>query len=394
MNSTILLKAGMSIKSRIKSRLRLLTALKCKQPIVIFQSDDWGMVRSPVNKDFIADYGEPKIWAYDQLESVEELELLYQVLCKHKDANGYHPLIEANFIVSNPDFIATKEVDYQSIILKPITQYPDLIKKWKEGVTKRIFIPQYHGRLHFNYERMLGMIQNDTASKDIFDLQFHGGVNNYKHGGWALHSEYQKWEDGSEMPYMQLLEWLNIGISDFQSAFGYLPKSTIAPQYVFTPTTAKAFVEMGFKVVQGTNMQMYKKNNKKISRNVPTGSTFYKGLVALSRNVKFEPSRGNIDWKYKAAIQKCKKLINNNIPIIIDSHRINYVGKFAEEGMEELDSLLGALTNMGCIFLSSEEFGEAIMNDGVYREFGTQKKQKIQFANNSKIVKLIRNQII
>ena len=62
--------------------------------------------------------------------------------------------------------------------------------------------------------------------------------------------------------------------------------------------------------------------------------------------------------------------------------------------MEELDSLLGALTNMGCIFLSSEEFGEAIMNDGVYREFGTQKKQKIQFANNSKIVKLIRNQII
>ena len=393
MNSTILLKAGMSIKSRIKSRLRLLTALKCKQPIVIFQSDDWGMVRSPLNKDFITDYGEPKIWAYDQLESVEELELLYQVLYKYKDANGYHPLIEANFIVSNPDFIATKEVDYQSIILKPITQSPDLIKKWNEGITKRIFIPQYHGRLHFNYGKMLEMIQNDTTSKEIFDLHFHGGLNNYKHGGWALHSEYQKWENGYEMLPEQLRRWLNSGIFDFHKAFGYFPKSTIAPQYVFTPTTAKAFAEVGFKVIQGTNMQMYKKNNKKITRHLPTGSRYYKGLVALSRNIKFEPARGNRDWKYETAINKCKTLINNNIPIIIDSHRINYVGKFAEEGRKELDKLLDGLTKMGCIFLSSEEFGEAIMNDGVYGEFGTQKKRKIQFANNSKIAQLIRNQI-
>jgi hypothetical protein len=393
MISIILLKVGMGIKKRIKSRLRLFTTLKCKQPIVIFQSDDWGMVRSPVNKNFVSDYGEPKIWAYDQLESAEELELLYQVLCKYKDANGYHPSIEANFIVSNPDFITTKEVDYRSIILKPITQYPDLIEKWNEGITKRIFIPQYHGRLHFNYGKMLEMIQNDTTSKEIFDLHFHGGLNNYKHGGWALHSEYQKWENGYEMLPEQLRRWLNSGIFDFHKAFGYFPKSTIAPQYVFTPTTAKAFAEVGFKVIQGTNMQMYKKNNKKITRHLPTGSRYYKGLVALSRNIKFEPARGNRDWKYETAINKCKTLINNNIPIIIDSHRINYVGKFAEEGRKELDMLLDGLTKMGCIFLSSAEFGEAIMNNGVYKEFGTHKKREILFANNSKIVQFIRNRI-
>lgn len=383
----------MNIKGRIKSRLRLLTALKCKQPIVIFQSDDWGMVRSPENKDFITNYGEPKIWAYDQLESVDELELVYQILSKYKDGNQNHPVIEANFIVSNPDFSATKEASYQSIILKPITQYPELIKKWNEGIKKRMFIPQYHGRLHFNYDKMLNMIQNHTISQKIFDAQLHGGVNNYKKGDWALHSEYQKWEDGSELPYKQLLQWINAGVSDFHSAFGYFPKSTIAPQYVFTPTTARAFAELGFKSVQGTNLQMYKKKNRKVSKNIPTGSTYYQGLIAISRNVKFEPSRGNIDWKYEAALRKCMGLIKKDIPIIIDSHRINYVGKFGEEGREDLDKLMGDLTKLGCMFLTSEEFVEAITNNGIYHEFGTNKKQNIEFTNNSKMTRLIRNQL-
>lgn len=383
----------MNIKDRIKSRLRVLTALKCKQPIVLFHSDDWGMVRSPKDKSFITKFGEPKVWAYDQLESVEELELIYNILSKYKDSNQNHPIIEANFVVSNPDFSATKKADYQSIILKPITEYPELIKKWNEGIKRRVFIPQYHGRLHFNYDKMLDMVQNDPVSKEIFDLEFHGGLNNYKQGNWTLHSEYQKWEDGSQLPYEQLLKWLNEGISDFHKAFGYSPKSTIAPQYIFTPTTAKAFVEAGFKTIQGTNMQMYKKNNRAISKNIPTGSVYYKGLVALSRNLKFEPSRGHLDWKYEAAIMKCKILIKKNIPIIIDSHRINYVGKFAEEGREELDKLLANLTKLGCLFLSSEELGDAIRNNGTYQEFGTNIQRKIQFTNNSKLVKFIRNQL-
>ena len=211
--------------------------------------------------------------------------------------------------------------------------------------------------------------------------------------GSVLHSEYQKFDDGSEWPYNKLLKWIELGVSDFYNAFGYYPKSTIAPQYVFTPTTAKAFTEMGFKSIQGTNMQMYKKHKVIKSNNIPTGSTYYTGLIALSRNLKFEPSRGNIEWKYEVAIEKCKLLINKNIPVIIDSHRINYVGKFAKEGREELDKLMNSLTDLGCVFLSSAEFTEAIINEGIYQEFGTHKKRKIEFINNSKIIQLIRNQI-
>ncbi len=383
----------MEIKRRIKSRLRTITTLKCKQPIVIFQSDDWGMVRSPENNHFISNFGEPKIWAYDQLESVEELELIFQLLSKYKDANNNPPLIEANFIVSNPDFEATQENGYQSIILKPISEYSELIKKWNEGIKNRIFIPQYHGRLHFNSDKMLSMIQNDIESKALFDLHLHGGLNNYKKGKWTLHSEYQKWEDGSELPYNQLLQWIEEGLLDFFNAFGYYPKSTIAPQYVFAPTTAKAFAELGFQVIQGTNMQTYKKDGFKILRKIPTGSRYYKGLIALGRNVKFEPSRDNDYWNYESAIKKCRMLINKKIPVIIDSHRINYVGKFGEEGREALDKLIGDLTKMDCRFLTSEEFSEAVINNGNYCEFGTGKKRKIEFINNSKLMQLLRNQL-
>lgn len=383
----------MKIKQKISARLRLLTTLQCQQPVVIFQSDDWGMIRSPKNKDFIPKYGQPKVWAFDQLESVEELDKIYKILSSYRDDHQNHPFIEANFIVSNPDFEATKKSGYQSIILNPITEHTELLEKWKEGLKRRIFIPQYHGRLHFNYDKMLEMIQNDPVSREIFDSHLHGGINNFKKGNWTLHSEYQRWEDGSEWHYEQLLKWLQDGISDFYNAFEYIPRSTIAPQYVFTPTTAKAFAEAGFLAVQGTNMQMYRYENKKISKNIPTGSTYYKGLIALGRNVKFEPSRSNADWKYDAAINKCKLIIKRNKPVIIDSHRINYVGKFAEEGREEIDRLMDALTSLGCIFLSSEEFTEAIKNYGIYTEFGTQKKRKIDFKNNSKVIQFLRNQL-
>lgn len=383
----------MDIKKRIKSKLRLLTALKCAQPIVIFQSDDWGMVRSPENKSLIPKFGEPKIWAYDQLETVAELESLYKILSGYKDAHGNHPFIEANFVVSNPDFSATKANGYSSIILKSISDYPELIDTWNEGIAKRVFLPQYHGRLHFNYNKMVELLQNDAKSKAIFDLRIHGGLNNYKEFGWTLHSEYQKWEDGSEMPYNQLLHWIRTGMEDFKNAFGYYPQSTIAPQYVFTPTTAKAFVEAGLKIVQGTNMQMYKKNNKRIARNIPTGSSYYKGLIALGRNIKFEPARGHTEWKYAAVMKKCENLIQRKVPIIIDSHRINYVGKFAEEGRDELNKLIRFLLKSGCLFLSATEFGEAIKNKGVYQEFGTQKTRKLKWMNNTFISKTVRNHL-
>ncbi len=383
----------MKIVNSLKYRLRLFFALKVKTPVVIFQSDDWGMVRAPKNKSFIPIFGEPKIWAYDQLESVDELELLYDVLSNYKDSNDNHPFIEANFIVSNPDFEATKKNDYKRLILTPISQFTELLTTWRKGVNKRLFFPQYHGRLHFNKEKMLQMIQHDSVSRKIFDLHFHGGINNYKKGGLSLHSEYQKWEDGSELPLEELVTWIEEGKIHFYNAFGYYPKSTIAPQYVFTPTTARAFEKTNFEVLQGTNMQMYKANNQIITTHTPTGNQLANHLIAIGRNVKFEPSRGVDKWKYERAIESCKNLIRHNIPIIIDSHRINYVGEFAEEGREELNKLLNDLIGLGCVFLSSVEFAEAINNRGLYKEFGTNKDKKITIYNNTSLTKGIRKKL-
>jgi len=45
---------------------------------------------------------------YDCLESEEDLQLLFETLSLFKDRNGAHPVITANAVVANPDFISIK----------------------------------------------------------------------------------------------------------------------------------------------------------------------------------------------------------------------------------------------------------------------------------------------
>ena len=50
---------------------------------------------------------------YDNLCSPEDLQLLFETLRKYKDANGNHPVITANAVVTNPDFEKIKASNFE-----------------------------------------------------------------------------------------------------------------------------------------------------------------------------------------------------------------------------------------------------------------------------------------
>ncbi len=378
---------------KIRSKLRSWSQVRFTEPIVIFESDDWGLWRSPEDKSVLESFGEPKIWGYDQLESVAELEAFYKLFEKFIDTEGNHPFAEANFVISNPDFKATQANGYHEIVLKPISKDPERLAKWKEGVNRKVFLPQYHGRLHFNYKRMLHALINDPVSRNIFEAGIHGGMNNYLEGKWGLHSEYLDWETGT-IPD-NLRQWTHTGLNQFEQVFGYRAKSTVAPQYIFTPGMAGVFREANLTCIQGTNMQLYKtEDGTEYKRNLPNGSSHYETLIGISRNVKFEPSRGVAAWNTDEALAAASRLIAGNIPVIIDSHRINYVGGFAANGIKELERFLEGLIRMKVRFMASFELAEAITSNGNYKEFFTGKNKNLEAIGEGPVKKWIRNLVV
>ena len=361
--------------------------------MVIFESDDWGLWRSPEDKSKLESFGEPKIWGYDQLESVAELESFYRIFEKFTCSDGHHPFAEANFVISNPDFQATAANGYNEIILRPISYEKERLVKWKEGLARKVFLPQYHGRLHFNYRRMLDALVNDPVSRKIFEAGIHGGMNNYTEGKWGLHSEYLDWSTGT-VPE-NLRQWTLSGLDIFEEVFGYRAKSTVAPQYIFTPGMTSVFREANITCIQGTNMQLYKTNDgTEYKLNLPNGSEHYNSIVGISRNVKFEPARGVPSWDVDAALVSASKLIRQHIPVIIDSHRINYVGQFAEEGRAKLERLLEGLIRQKVRFMSSFELAEAIRNNGQYTRFFSGEKCNLDAIGEGPVKKWIRNRVV
>jgi hypothetical protein len=88
---------------------------KTRHKIVVFESDDWGMIRMASKESFL-DFkarGLPVQHCIynsnDSIESNDDLELLFDVLKSVKNAHGEHAKFTANTVVANPNFDAIKK---------------------------------------------------------------------------------------------------------------------------------------------------------------------------------------------------------------------------------------------------------------------------------------------
>ena len=101
----------MRLEKTIRKNLVNIPGWRTNRKIVVIESDDWGSIRMPSREVYEAllSKGIPvdKFYftKYDCLESEEDLQFLFETLSTIKDRNGAHPVITANSVVANPDFI-------------------------------------------------------------------------------------------------------------------------------------------------------------------------------------------------------------------------------------------------------------------------------------------------
>ncbi len=333
-----------------------LLGFKTTRKLVVICSDDWGGIRIENTKQqqelksLGIDVDLNRFNLFDTLESNSDLEDLFDVLTKYKDMNGNHPVFTAVMNVANPDFQRIKNAEYKNYYFEPFTKtldrYPNRDKVYQlylEGIKKKIFKPQFHGREHLQVMPWLKALQqNDSKTSLAFDKNFF--FLSKSEVTIPMAGELADAYDFIELSEIEFHKGAIVsGISLFKEYFNYLPVHFTAPVMKFSSSLIPTLAKNGIRLVDVPKMRLEPVGNGKYkSKFHYMGQRFTKHLCYVNRNAVFEPN--TIQYGWESTLNDIEVAFRFEKPAIISNHRVCFVGGLDEKnrikGLKELDRLL------------------------------------------------------
>lgn len=337
--------------SRVLRKLRDLVPVSgfiFKQPIVLFQSDDWGRVGVRDREGFellraagLA-LGERPYDLYT-LETADDVSALREVLKKHRDSAGRHPCFEMNFLLGNLDFERMHADGWQSIHVMPLASgLPSgwsrrgLHEAYRAGMADGVFHPALHGITHFCRSEVERVILAGGERAALLRTIWQAGTP-YIH--WRMPwIGYEYWAPERPPDERFLAEEAQeqlIGetVGAFAKMFASLPGSACAPGYRANGDTVRAWAQHGVKVAQngpGTFSPPYLDGNE---------------VLQLFRTTEFEPAVQK-DFSLEACLKAAETCFSAGIPAVVSVHSINFhssIRDFRTHALQQLDAFLNAM---------------------------------------------------
>ena len=348
-----------------------------KQKYIIFESDDWGAIRIPdiqtredLLKNNLIKLNDP-FSRFDTIETSNDYYELFNVLNKHQDVNGQHPIITANFILNNPDFKGIEKVNFEHYIAE---SFEETYKKNKgseeafqvlqQGINQNLIQPQFHGSEHLNVVRWMEYLKSGEESfryafnKKCFAIN-EKSSNNRRHNLMASYD----YDNEKELAFVK--KNIKQGLIQFENIFGFKSATTIAPCYVWDKEVEHEMFKGGVLGFQGSFLQNYpipEKPFKKIYHYI--GQKNNNQQFYFVRNGLFEPSLNDkVDWISKC-LESMEIAFKWGKPAIIGAHRINFVGGLdqvqSKQNLQKLDLLLAKIIQKWpeVKFISSSELAK------------------------------------
>lgn len=330
----------------IRRRARLWAAFRCEEPVVVLESDDWGLRRRPCTEE-VAAWGTPSAWAGEHAETAADLDRLAEVLDRHG------AVLTMNLIAANPDHEAIAADGFRRYHDRPIdrTLAPEVLDRYRDGPWSL----QLHGRAHLDVGRWLADLRDDVPGARAL-AEVDGGLGLVKEHGWRYHSEQVGWADGTHRSVDDLVAWLRPAVDTVERVAGERPRSAVAPHYVLTDEGEAAWAALGIEFVQAAERRLRPGDD----RSSYLGQRGPSGLLHLTRNVRFDPRPGRTH-QAAAQLARCFEV---GLPAVVDTHRINYTGPWAADAVAALDDLLTIADRAGARYLSTPELGDAVEGDG------------------------------
>lgn len=316
-----------------------------RRHLVVFESDDWGSIRTSGPKAYRAclQAGYPTersmFERYDSLAGPDDLEALYEVLQTFRDRNGRHPMMTVNTVVANPDFEKIAETRFREYRYEPFTAtlaryYPayDVLRIWRQGISEGLFRPQFHGREHFNIPRWLDLLRSKNQDA-LFAFRF-GMVGltpkaNPPRSNPLMAALVPAGPEQLAFERNSLAEGLDL----FERTFGYRSETFIAPCYTWPCEVEPFLSERGVRLLQGTFFQQAPASDgrRRQIRHYP-GQRNLSGQYYTIRNCHFEPSKSMCHREDSVArcLREMRTAFFWHKPAIVSTHRFNFVGLLDE----------------------------------------------------------------
>lgn len=365
-----------SFNDRWKSFLCDCMDFRTTSHIVVFESDDWGSIRMSNKKawDELLGLGyavdKRPYERFDTLESAEDLEALFNVLGKYKDYQGNHPVITANMLMANPDFERIEKSRYKDYFFEPVSEtykryYGDdrALELMSQGLSEGVFMPQCHGREHFNVAEWMQGLQ--AGDDDLLTAFKYGmcGIAPKAHPEMG-NNMMVALRARNELEQKQIESIVNEGLQMFENLWGLKSKTFVAPCYSWNEQLEKVLSDNGVQLIQSARV---KKNAYKSSlRHIYCGEKNNYGQVYGIRNCKFEPATNEGGASVEALMMQIDSVFKQRKIAIISTHRINYVSGIDKANLSRtlkiLDTFLSKLLMKypDTIFLSSDKLIDII----------------------------------
>ena len=323
--------------------------LRFHRPLVLMQSDDWGLLglRNLESFQRLRRKGLPLgkgAYDYYSFETANDLYALCEILNRHQDSAGNPPVLVCNFVLANVDFPLALASDLCELPLKPL--HEGLPQPWSEestlamgkpGIMQGLLYPALHGISHFCYPAVKKILTDRGARALTLRWLYEEGTSLvYPQTPWV---GFEFKDEGDILPstWLQRQEQERVvqrGVAMFAETFGKVPLSACAPGYRANPDTFRAWADHGLRVVQ---------NGPGIEAPPYLGPY---GLLYLHRNVPFEPALDLAFHDLENVYQTAARHLRSGRPAILCIHSINFQSRlknFRDRTLALLDELLNRL---------------------------------------------------
>lgn len=372
-----------SAKAVLLKNLSNIPGWRTNRKLILFESDDWGSIRMPSLRafenlqkegiDLLSDEG----YLYnknDSLATAEDLASLFEVLNSVKDSSGRPVVFTPETVVANPDFASIQQSDFKEYYYEPFTQtlknYPACegsFDLWREGMEKRLFVPQFHGREHLNVKVWMRALQQGLSqTRSAFDNRMWGITTA---GDPMIGLEFQAafdFLDPADLIYHR--EVIETGLDLFEKLFAYRASYFVPSNGLLSKTLEPVCSAGGIRLLSVSKIHPEPLGKGKLGKSLHwLGQSNGKGLRYLTRNCFFEPVEPGRDW-VDSCLSDISSAFRWHKPALISSHRVNYIGALHKEnrdhGLKQLSTLIKQILNKwpDTEFISSGELGN-IMDD-------------------------------
>lgn len=318
-----------------------------KRKIVVFESDDWGSIRMSSRQSWEAllaegyHVNERPYERFDTLECDDDIMALADVLSCFKDNKGNHPIITLNYLSANPDFqsISTNGLEtysYESVAStynKYPTRFHNVIELVRKGMIEGVFMPQCHGREHFNVQAWMNALKSgDEDTLVAFRYNMCGiAPKNYPEKGnhfmVALESQSDKEQEF-------VCNAIDDALKQFEELWGFPSQTFVAPCYTWNKKIEQVLHKHNVRLIQTSRIQHL--SHKKADVWHYSGQRNSYGQIYSLRNCSFEPATScSPQEEAGICMKQIEKAFNSHKPAIISSHRINFVSGIDENNRRD-----------------------------------------------------------